>query len=185
MEAILRVLSENLSLASLIIGIALIMVAAIGAVRYSDQTFPIGTNWRAVLAALGFALTGLGIVSWFRARSPGGGKLKIDISRISGQGAPLLDYPYNKLTTVDGLLNKIYADLSPHLPPHSYGTDWVLINPENGDQLRQIGSRWAEQKGWAIKPGERLPLDDRVLKDAGITPSMTLVVQRLKDGEKQ
>lgn len=185
MEAIFRVLSENKSLASLIVGVALILASAAGAIRYSEQTFPIEAKWRAALAALGFVLTGLGTFSWFRETPPGGGKLKIDVRRIRGQGASPLQYTFKKLTTVDGLLNKIYADLLPDLHPHSYGTLWLLINPENGDQFRQMGSRWAEEQGWPIEPGERYPLDNRVLKDAGITPGMTLAVQRLREGEKQ
>jgi transcriptional regulator with XRE-family HTH domain len=164
---------NNAPLATLIIGVALILVSATGAVRYSGETFLIDTAWRYILAALEVVLTGVGI---YKETSPGGGKLTIDLTRIRGQGEPSLEYSYNKLSTVDGLLDLIYAAILPDMPRCTYGTRWVLSNKQNGVKFRDIGLQWAAKHG--------LPKDTRVLKDAGIKPGMTLVVEPLIPPEK-
>ena len=185
MEAILTEVFKHAPLVSVIIGVVLVVLGAIGVLPYQGERFPIETAWRYVLAGLGLVLVGVGTWGWLRRISEKGGTIKIDLTQIRGAGAGTLTYTYNKLTTVDALLDKIYQDLAPDVPPHSYGERWILRNRDSGKQFRQIGTRWATEEGLPKEPGQLAPVDNRVLKKAGIDPGMTLVVDPLAEGRKK
>lgn len=176
---------KHAPLGSVVIGVVLVVLAAIGVLPYQGKTFPIDTEWRYVVGVIGLVLTGVGTYGWVREISGKGGTIEIHLANIRGAGAGVLSYTYNKLTTVDALLDKIYADLAPDVPPHSYGERWILRDRDRGKQFRQIGTRWATDQGWQKEPGQLAPVDNRVLKRAGIEPGMTLVFDPLVEGYKK
>ena len=74
-------------LGSLIIGVVLVVLAAVNVLPYGGERIPIDPGWRYFLAALGLVLAGIGTYGWIRETSRTGGTIKIDLKRIRGEGA--------------------------------------------------------------------------------------------------
>ncbi len=123
-----------------ILGVVLLILAALGIVPYGDRTPLIEVGWRYFLAAVGLLLVGTDVYR-LQGTPLGGQVLRIDPSPIVGAGARPLQFRYDQLTTVDDFLDKIWTKLKAHLPPHSYGREWILQNAESGHFFHEIGTQ--------------------------------------------
>ena len=156
-----------------VIGLALVVLAALGGLPYGGQVLPIDMGWRYALFAIGLVLSGTGVYWYLRTKveEPDGNEkqfLFIDWTPLYGRKEKPLKLRYAKLTNVNDLLDKIWISIKPRLPAGTYDDMWVLANVESGHRYNEIGTRWALRRG--------LQLDLRTLDEVDIRAGMHLEV---------
>jgi hypothetical protein len=73
-----------------------------------------------------------------------------------------LQVPLSEHATVQDLLNFVYFALPDSVSAFSYGDQWLLRRPRDGQVFSDMGTRWAEARGHGI--------DSRTLAQVGIEP---------------
>lgn len=97
--------------------------------------------------------------------------LTIDFSAVKRSGPPRQSVPYDKFESVGLLLRYIWIEAGV-FPKHSYGRDWIIRNDRTGDDLTEVGSRFARRmlgSQW----------DERPLSEVGIHVGDTVSVRRV------
>ncbi len=77
--------------------------------------------------------------------------------------------PVAASTSVDQVLDTVYFAMQGAVRPYTYGVDWVLVDPDTGRWLSDIGTAFAKK---VLRTGR----DERVLGEAGIEPGAHLAV---------
>ena len=157
------------------------LAAAAGEVHWGNLVLPrIDTSGRIGLGVLGVALCGASVYLWRHTVASDKRSLEISFSEILGPGADHAKYEFRDLTTVDAFIDDIYRTrLQGAVSCHSYSTEWILAT-KGGEKLYDIGSQWAEGQGVKVKPGHRVPEDDRLVTNlAWFRQGGSFRVQRL------
>jgi hypothetical protein len=94
--------------------------------------------------------------------------LQLDPSPLLGEQSQPWLLRYDPDQTVSEFLNAIWFRLSRKLriPPHRYGSSWILLDATSGKELAAMGRAWAQQFGQQK--------DLRSIAQAGIRPGMRL-----------
>ena len=83
----------------------------------------------------------------------------------------VFSYPIAAFETLGDLTDEVYFKLAPKVRPYQYGSVWVLKNKETGEVVKTL------RMLAGAPPGQRLH-DPRSLREVGVQPGSTLVVER-------
>lgn len=97
--------------------------------------------------------------------------ITIDFSSISKSGKKKHSVPYENFESIGILLRYIWTEAKT-FARNSYGREWIIRNERTGEELTQVGSRFARRNlgtEW----------DERPLADVGVRVGDTLMVKYL------
>jgi len=106
--------------------------------------------------------------------------IKIDLRPLSGD-LGVVEWVVNDSTRVFELLDSLWSDkLEAHVPIHTYGDQWVLLDPIGRRTFGEMGYLWSyrtmQGKPLAhLRGSYAVTRDDRLLSEVGITPGMELI----------
>ncbi|MBR1172155.1 hypothetical protein [Bradyrhizobium liaoningense] len=83
-------------------------------------------------------------------------------------GGDEIKFPVAKDTIISDLLDLVFLEIDKTfpLPPHTYGSVWLLEDKATKKRFLEMGSHWARKNN--------VEQDSRVLREKGIMPGMTL-----------
>ncbi len=133
-----------------------------------------GTAIATVIAAIIASIIGPIVVNYAtknKVQNQNTDTLTIDSTPLLGaeKGRVVL-LPYSSSKTVDTLLDEIYFSQRPNISAYSYRTEWILRDIKSGKIYREIGTKWANDRG--------LERDNRSLKEVEIISGMKLEIIR-------
>ncbi|HEY1574260.1 MAG TPA: hypothetical protein VGG05_23165 [Pseudonocardiaceae bacterium] len=94
----------------------------------------------------------------------------VDLSHFLGAGSTM-QFIVSDSSTVSELLDAIYASISGHVPPYTYGLSWLIKIKGSGRLLVDIGTNWALNN----RSGNS---DTRALHEVGIAGGTCIEVVR-------
>lgn len=95
----------------------------------------------------------------------------VDASDFLKRADAVFSYPIAAFETLGDLTDEIYFKLAPKVRPYQYGSVWVLKNKETCEVIKTL------RMLTGASPGQRLH-DPRSLREVGVQPGSTLVVER-------
>ncbi len=95
----------------------------------------------------------------------------VDASDFLKRADAVFSYPIAAFETLGDLTDEIYFKLAPKVRPYQYGSVWVLKNKETGEVIKTL------RMLTGAPPGQRRH-DPRSLREVGVQPGSTLVVER-------
>jgi hypothetical protein len=85
---------------------------------------------------------------------------EVDLSKFLNKD-PILEFIVSEASTVNELLDAIYASISGHVAPHTYGVAWLVRIKGSRKPLFDIGTNWAMNSGYGNS-------DTRLLRNIGV-----------------